>query len=579
MASQESFRRGDAVIFIVPHKIQRKRLEDMKISMKKKNIPLAESLGPNVTHVVTEFESVEQVEKVLKKEGWELPKTALLVVIKWLTECLKASKIIDVQQSHKLKRTEETESGDKEEDGNLTVPEWACQRVARLVHLNKKLTDAIEVLQEHAELRDGHQDYSRALAFRRASCVLKSLPFAVQDVRQLEGLKDVGGHVKRVLSDLLDNGSSSEVQEILNSSWYQKMKLFTSVFGIGPSTAKKWIDNELESIKDVKRNSVRSSDWRVIWGLAFFEDLNSPVLRSEADRFLSIVQQEAEKLLPGVIVQLCGGFRRGKSSGHDVDILLTHPKEGSELGLLHNLLLALEKKDLILIGHKEKSSFRQEILFQDFKLSMRGQLDHFEKWLGICKFPKSFQEQRLDSCLHNDDSNSNSNCLSDHAAQDLDSVKHCEHSEADTQTQTQGNSQLHKASQEKSSEGTVPTCHSLNESFDGTSYEPSAKKAKCGSSLDACPDDLADSERDWVARRVDLIIAPYSQYYYALVGWTGSKHFNRDARLYAQKVLGLKLTSHGLFDMAKKEALPSSSEAEVFHHLKLPYRDPEDRNC
>ena len=54
----------------------------------------------------------------------------------------------------------------------------------------------------------------------------------------------------------------------------------------------------------------------------------------------------------------------------------------------------------------------------------------------------------------------------------------------------------------------------------------------------------------WRARRVDLIIAPTSQYYYALVGWTGSKHFNRSLRLYAQRRFGWHLTSHCLYDPA-----------------------------
>ena len=38
---------------------------------------------------------------------------------------------------------------------------------------------------------------------------------------------------------------------------------------------------------------------------------------------------------------------------------------------------------------------------------------------------------------------------------------------------------------------------------------------------------LSNSSRDWLGRRIDLIIVPASQYYYALVGWTGSKQYNR----------------------------------------------------
>lgn len=37
-----------------------------------------------------------------------------------------------------------------------------------------------------------------------------------------------------------------------------------------------------------------------------------------------------------------------------------------------------------------------------------------------------------------------------------------------------------------------------------------------------CVDD-DDSCNSWVARRVDFIIAPFSQYSFALLGWIGSK--------------------------------------------------------
>ena len=59
--------------------------------------------------------------------------------------------------------------------------------------------NALEILEKHAELRSEGSDYSRALAFRRASCVLKSLPFRVERLTQVEGLKDIGGHALKVI--------------------------------------------------------------------------------------------------------------------------------------------------------------------------------------------------------------------------------------------------------------------------------------------------------------------------------------------------------------------------------------------
>ena len=49
-------------------------------------------------------------------------------------------------------------------------------------------------------MRDEAQDYSRALAFRRASCTLKSLSYKVSDVKQIDGLRNIGQHMKRVLN-------------------------------------------------------------------------------------------------------------------------------------------------------------------------------------------------------------------------------------------------------------------------------------------------------------------------------------------------------------------------------------------
>ncbi|GFN90609.1 DNA polymerase mu [Plakobranchus ocellatus] len=525
----ESAHGKNELIFIMPMKFQKKRLEDMKSSLSRKGFNYTNDLSSDVTHVVTECESLDQVERYLTKNGQAIPMSASVVSTRWLVDCLKAVKYVPIKESQVLRREKTPVEPDVQnkaaKNSVSSFPEWACQRKAKLKHFNSKLTSAIEVLQEYAELRDARQDYSRALAFRRASSVLKALPFPVQRTEQLKGLKDIGEHVKGVIEDILDHGSSSEVENIVKSEWYNKMKLFTSIFGVGPSTAKTWIECGWKSVEDAQKNGCPSSDWRISWGLAFFKDLNTPVQLQEAETFFQIVKHEAELILPGVIVTLVGGFRRGKAQGHDVDILLSHPSEGAEAGLLPKLLAALGKRGLILIGHKEKSSFRSDVLYKDFKISARGQLDHFEKWLGICKFkkPNLFIKpqdlHQLEGATNTEPCSRNDELLSI----DTEKIRQkCDH---------------------------LPNI-SFEESLDDL-YEPKLKKAKGSEPIDEEPNRLSAAPRDWLARRVDLIIAPQSQYYYALVGWTGSKHFNRDARLYAQKKLGLKLTSHGLFDLEK----------------------------
>ncbi|XP_076461599.1 DNA-directed DNA/RNA polymerase mu-like [Babylonia areolata] len=606
---------SDGIIYIMPQRIQKSMLRDINNGVKRTNLRICEKYREEVSHIVTQYTEREQVVRQLKRDGADVPDDGSfdrvkVVTLAWLSACLKAGRMVDVEKKHVVKcssstmtqKTQETTQALASDQGRASqtgVALWACQRSTPLNHFNHKFTNALEILEQHAEFRNGDSDYSRALAFRRASCVLKSLPYRVQRLSQVEGLKDVGEHALKVIQSILEEGVSEEVQQITNE-WFLLMKEFTSVFGVGPATAKKWIDRGWKSIDDVRESGHYGKDERVHWGLAFHEDLTSPVSMREADRFLQIVKTEAEKILPGVVVTLTGGFRRGKQSGHDVDILLTHPREGEEAGLLAALLQALVRQGLVLMGRLEASTFTPDCLTSDSKLlALRGQLDHFEKWLGICRFESATES----TGGHSDDvSTATEKCekesetvagglntgMSSKGPEPLCGDKGSAGSGEGSrlhQNDTQDLNQKHPSnicSQTAHKQGFEPTGKCTNkhklEPCEGNVCEPKPKQLK-NRDKHQCPFELAGSERTWKARRVDLIVCPYSQYYYALVGWTGNKHFNRDLRLYAQKELHMKLTSHGLWDLEKQRAVPASSEAEVFDNLKLVYREPSERNC
>ncbi|XP_036292181.1 DNA-directed DNA/RNA polymerase mu isoform X6 [Pipistrellus kuhlii] len=83
----------------------------------------------------------------------------------------------------------------------------------------------------------------------------------------------------------------------------------------------------------------------------------------------------------------------------------------------------------------------------------------------------------------------------------------------------------------------------------------------------------------WKAVRVDLVVTPISQFPFALLGWTGSKHFERELRRFSRKERGLWLNSHGLFDPEQETFFQAAAEEDVFKHLGLAYLPPEQRNA
>ena len=88
--------------------------------------------------------------------------------------------------------------------------------------------------------------------------------------------------------------------------------------------------------------------------------------------------------------------------------------------------------------------------------------------------------------------------------------------------------------------------------------------------------------KDGVARRLDLLLTPISEYYYSILYFTGSQSFNIKMRSKALE-MSYSLNEHGLtyIGNSKSKALPSlpkiNSEKDVFDFLKMDYLKPENR--
>eukprot|EP00048_Salpingoeca_helianthica_P001388 m.48900 g.48900 ORF g.48900 m.48900 type:complete len:329 (+) comp11429_c0_seq2:763-1749(+) len=90
-----------------------------------------------------------------------------------------------------------------------------------------------------------------------------------------------------------------------------------------------------------------------------------------------------------------------------------------------------------------------------------------------------------------------------------------------------------------------------------------------------------------IHRRIDIIVVPFAEYACALLYFTGSGHFNRSMRLFANK-RGMSLSQHslntGIFRDKRNEKindgvpLPAATEEDVFRLLGLPYMPPNQRN-
>lgn len=79
-------------------------------------------------------------------------------------------------------------------------------------------------------------------------------------------------------------------------------------------------------------------------------------------------------------------------------------------------------------------------------------------------------------------------------------------------------------------------------------------------------------------RRVDLIVCAPHIHGAAVLGWTGSKTYEKDVRRWA-KQRGFKFHFSGLVEQESGRLFNTETEADVFSHLGLVCIPPILRNC
>ncbi|KAM9307306.1 DNA-directed DNA/RNA polymerase mu [Pholidichthys leucotaenia] len=501
----------DVVLFLLERKMGASRRTFLSQLARQKGFQVENTFSDKVTHVICENNSGSEVRTWLDSQVGGRGRAVLrLLDISWYTESMRAGRPVGILDRHELQEQQTSEA-----EVVFSVPSYACQRRTTLDNHNTTLTEALSLLAENAELND---EEGRGVAFRRAVAVLKALPVPVTSMSQLRGLPCLGDHTLRVIKDVLETGSSSEVESTKESERYRALKVLTGIFGVGPKTADRWIREGINDLLQL-RDSFQTLNRAQQAGLEHYSDLNQPVTKAEADTIREIVQKAVDSVLPGAQIILTGGFRRGKLTGHDVDFLITHPEEDREVGLMPKVVAWLESQGFLLYQKTTRNSYLES---KDGPGRPSSNMDRFERCLSIFKLTKEPRTKESETS----------------GVQTHDFLR------TQTDAETDENPQQSHSHELRDHQWRNPT-----------------------------------ADRLWRAVRVDLVVSPISQFAFALLGWTGSKLFERELRRWAGHEKAMSLSSHALYDNTQNKYLRATSEEEIFAHLGLEFISPSERNA
>ncbi|CAL4114904.1 unnamed protein product [Meganyctiphanes norvegica] len=344
---------------------------------------------------------------------------------------------------------------------NLNLQDKFVCAHASSIKPTEKNEQIINELQKLMNAYKNKNDTWRALGYQKAISALKNHPREITAREEALTIRGIGERLADKIAEIVESGKLRKVAEVCDSEEAKSLETFMGVWGAGPTTAKAWYMQGLRTLDDV-RNSANLTQHQVI-GLLYYDDINSRIPRDECKEIENQVRNGALSLKSGLILQVCGSYRRGRPTCGDVDVLITHPDGYSHENIFRPLIKKL----------KDNGFITDDLVISESNGNQ-------EKWLGVCKLP--------------------------------------------------GEGRKH--------------------------------------------------------RRLDLIVVPYAEYAPALMYFTGSAHFNRSMRLLAIK-MGMSLSEHGLRSgivrqgrekLSTGKLLPTPTEASIFEHLKLEYREPHERD-
>ncbi|BEJ01068.1 hypothetical protein CcaverHIS631_0509250 [Cutaneotrichosporon cavernicola] len=246
-----------------------------------------------------------------------------------------------------------------------------------------EIIDAIKPIYLEREYDELAQLNTNVLSYRRSMAIIKSVPRRIKSGEEARKLVDVGAKVANRIEEYLTTGQIAEAEEIKASPRFQALRLFSSVWSVGHSTAAELWRAGCRNLEDVRlyfsrtdappiledggdgweydRATAREERARrqrreegamtreevVSAWLNLKDELDTPIPRAEVVEIGAVVADHLEALAPGCAQTITGSYRRGKETTSDVDVVFRPPKGNETAAVLGALLRRLIRFGII----------------------------------------------------------------------------------------------------------------------------------------------------------------------------------------------------------------------------------------
>lgn len=185
----------------------------------------------------------------------------------------------------------------------------------------------------------------KAKAYANVIKNIQLLNEPVLTIDDLKSVKGIGEKIRSKLKEYFETGIVSEVENVLNNTNTDIIQELMKIHGIGPSKARVLVEeNGIKTIDDLKNNQHLLNDKQKI-GIKYYEDFLERIPRKEMMVHYELLKNIIHNIDENFIFEVTGSFRRMASSSGDIDVLITHKNDPSNVEELFKSVVASLKKE------------------------------------------------------------------------------------------------------------------------------------------------------------------------------------------------------------------------------------------
>jgi DNA polymerase/3'-5' exonuclease PolX len=183
------------------------------------------------------------------------------------------------------------------------------------------ILDALSTLEKSDTARG---ERFAAAAYKKVLGQIKTLPhvFTMDDLASVNG---IGAKMKLKMNELLETGKLQSAEHAKANPEFAAYQALLNVYGIGPVKAKKFVEDGVDSIVELRRRAAADPEFLTAaqkLGLQYYEDSIERIERAEIDRH-AIILKKAFVTDAGLQMEIVGSYRRGVANSGDIDVLIT----------------------------------------------------------------------------------------------------------------------------------------------------------------------------------------------------------------------------------------------------------------